>query len=70
MARLSDAALDRASLVTFDAADRPRFVEHLHSLLSEGARALLITFDLDQTGMDGPPFAVSVDEVERLDGVE
>ncbi len=62
----SDAALDRASLVTLDSEGRPRYVEHLHSLLREGARVLLVTFDYDQTLMDGPPFAVSDDEVERL----
>lgn len=62
----NDAALDRASLVTLDARGRPRYVEHLHSLLSEGARSLLVTFDYDQSQMSGPPFAVSDDEVERL----
>ncbi len=62
----SDAALDRASLVTLDQEGRPRYVEHLHSLLCEGARTLLVTFDYDQSLMSGPPFAVSDEEVERL----
>jgi len=65
---VSDAALDRASLVTLDSGARPRYADHLHSLLRPGARTLLITFDYDQQKMNGPPFAVSDEEVFDLFG--
>lgn len=61
-----DAVFDRASLVALDRAGRARYASHLRSILPEGARTLLITFDYDQTEMTGPPFAVSPDEVDRL----
>lgn len=61
-----DAVFDRAALVALDAEARVRYASHLQSLLPVGARTLLVTFDYDQTVMDGPPFAVSNDEVHLL----
>ncbi|MFT7475248.1 MAG: thiopurine S-methyltransferase [Verrucomicrobiales bacterium] len=63
-----DAVFDRAALVALDAETRVRYTEHLRSITRAGARMLLITFDYDQSAMDGPPFAISPDEVERLYG--
>lgn len=60
-----DGAFDRAALVALDESTRARYAAHLAGLLPAGARLLLVTFDYDQTEMDGPPFAVSRDEVER-----
>ena len=60
------AVYDRASMVALPAAMRERYVRHLMSILPEAAKILLITFDYPQEEMAGPPFAVSVDEVERL----
>ena len=67
-----DAVFDRAALVALDAETRVRYAAHLRSLMPAGARILLITFDYEQSEMDGPPFAVSGEEVERLfaDGFE
>jgi thiopurine S-methyltransferase len=67
-----DAVFDRASLVALDRAARIRYANHLRSLLRERAKTLLVTFDYDQAEMNGPPFAVSPDEVHRLfdDGFE
>ena len=61
-----DAVLDRAALIALDAATRPHYAAHLAALLGPGAGVLLITLDYDQRRMDGPPFAVSHDEVRRL----
>lgn len=61
-----DAVFDRAAMVALDAETRARYAGHLRAMLPAGARMLLVTFDYDQTQMDGPPFAVSAEEVERL----
>lgn len=63
-----DAVFDRASLVALDQWTRARYAAHMRSLQPAGARTLLITFDYDQDEMDGPPFAVSPEEVDRLFG--
>ncbi len=61
-----DAAFDRAALVALEADVRVRYVAHMRSLLPAGAKTLLVTFDYDQSQMNGPPFAVSDDEVRSL----
>ncbi len=65
VARVS-AVYDRASMVALPPEMRERYVRHLVSILPPGTRILLITFDYPQAEMSGPPFAVSVDEVESL----
>ncbi len=60
------AIYDRASMVALPVAMRERYVHHMMSILPEGAEILLITFDYPQDEMQGPPFAVSVEEVKRL----
>ena len=60
------AVYDRASLVALPPEMRERYVRHLASILPSGTRILLITFDYPQAEMSGPPFAVSVGEVEAL----
>ena len=60
------AVYDRASLIALPAAMRPRFAEHLTQLLPAGVRVLLVTLDYAQAQMDGPPFAVSAQEVQDL----
>ena len=59
-----DAVYDRAALVALPAAMREKYARHLADL-TEGAPQLLITFDYDQTQMEGPPFSVSEAEVQR-----
>jgi thiopurine S-methyltransferase len=61
-----DGVFDRAALVALDADARSRYADQLRTLLVDGTRMLLVTFDYDQDTMQGPPFAVSHDEVDRL----
>ncbi|MBK5286934.1 MAG: thiopurine S-methyltransferase, partial [Acidimicrobiia bacterium] len=61
-----DAVYDRAALVALDAETRIRYAAHMHSIVSVGARMLLVAFEYDQSQMNGPPFAVPDDEVHRL----
>lgn len=56
---------DRASLIALPAELRPEYVGHLNALCPTAPR-LLITLDYDQSKMDGPPFAVSDEEVREL----
>jgi len=62
----TDAVYDRASLIALPEAMRPDYVKHLSGLIPDTARSLLITLDYPQQEMDGPPFAVSEQEVNRL----
>jgi thiopurine S-methyltransferase len=61
-----DAVYDRASLIALPRAMRSAYAAHLTSLLDTGTGCLLITLDYDQQQMDGPPFAVSDDEIASL----
>jgi len=60
------AVYDRASLVALPPEMRERYVRHLLGILPPATQILLITFDYPQPEMPGPPFAVSVSEVEAL----
>ena len=57
---------DRASMVALPPAMRERYVRHLLDILPPATRILLLSFDYHQPEMPGPPFAVSVEEVELL----
>jgi thiopurine S-methyltransferase len=59
-----DAIYDRAALVALPEQMRTRYAEHLMAM-SGSATQLLITFEYDQTVMNGPPFAVDEAEVRR-----
>lgn len=59
-----DALYDRAALIALPENMRARYTKHLIDI-SRNAPQLLITFEYDQTLMQGPPFAVSPDEVRR-----
>ena len=59
---------DRAALVAFPEAMRPAYARHLAGLLAPGTRMLLVTMDYSPGAMQGPPFRVADDEVERLFG--
>jgi thiopurine S-methyltransferase len=43
--------------------DRPRYYDHMLSILPGGCDMLLITLEYDQAEMLGPPFSVATDEV-------
>lgn len=60
------AVYDRASLVALPPDMRRRYAAHMATLLPADAQTLLITFDYPQSEMQGPPFAVSEDEVHAL----
>lgn len=62
------AVYDRASLVALPPDMRERYARHLVDILPSGTQVLLVTFDYPQAEMQGPPFAVSVKEVEALYG--
>jgi len=66
---LGDVAMvyDRAALVALPAAMRERYAAHLATVTAR-APQLLITFEYDQNRMDGPPFSVPAEDVERLYG--
>lgn len=62
------AVYDRASLVALPPEMRERYARHLAEILPPATKILLVTFDYPQAEMPGPPFAVSVSEVEALYG--
>ncbi len=67
MAKVS-VVYDRASLVALPPEMRKQYARHITSILPSGTRILLVAFDYPQAEMQGPPFAVSVDEVSALYG--
>lgn len=60
------AVYDRASLVALPIDMRKSYAAHLAAILQPGTETLLITFDYPVHEMEGPPFAVSIDEVRAL----
>lgn len=59
---------DRASLVALPPEMRESYARHLAEVLPPATKILLVTFDYPQAEMQGPPFAVSVNEVDALYG--
>jgi len=59
-----DAVYDRAALVALPEAMRGRYAAHLMEITGR-APQLLISFDYDQSLLDGPPFSVDRVEVQR-----
>lgn len=59
---------DRAASIALPLAMRERYVKHLHALLPAPCAGLLITLEYDQRLIEGPPFAVPDEEVQRLWG--
>jgi thiopurine S-methyltransferase len=60
---------DRAALIALPREMRPSYLEHLRSMLGKNSRGLLVTFEYDQSEMDGPPFAVLEDELMDYAGM-
>ena len=75
-----DAHYDRGALIALTADLRPRYAAHTSSLLTDDANQFVLTLDYDQSVCDGPPFAVSpdellsywagLDEIARIDDTE
>lgn len=57
-----DAVYDRAALVALPPAMRARYAAHL-TALTAAAPQLVVSFDYDQSLVDGPPFSVPAAEV-------
>ncbi len=64
--KVVDAVYDRAALVALPPDMRREYALKLKSLLQSGAKILLVSFDYQQTEMDGPPFCVAGDEIHEL----
>ena len=60
------AVYDRASLIALPPALRERYAAHLRAVLPGKRDILLVTMDYPQEEMDGPPFAVTEQEVAAL----
>lgn len=61
-----DAAYDRAALVALTAEQRQRYATHLATLMPPSSKVLLITLDYPAGELQGPPFAVTPDEIMQL----
>lgn len=57
-----DAVYDRAALVALPEKMRKRYTTHLCAT-TQHAPQLLVSFDYDQTQLDGPPFSVNTTEI-------
>ena len=57
---------DRASLIALPPMMRERYAEQLRAILPDKLDILLVTMDYPQAEMNGPPFAVSAQEVAAL----
>jgi len=60
-----DAVYDRAAVVALPPATRTLYASHLRAMTG-GAPQIVITFDYEQSSMEGPPFSVSEAEMRRL----
>lgn len=61
-----NAVYDRAALVALPPEMRAKYAQKMAELLNAKQKILLITFEYNQQEMAGPPFSVTVDEIERL----
>lgn len=59
-----DAIYDRAALVALPDTMRKQYTEHLLAI-SDNAAQLVITFEYDQTQMQGPPFSIGIPLIEE-----
>lgn len=59
-----DAVYDRAALVALPEEMRIRYAAHLKAITGR-APQFLVTYRYDQSQLDGPPFSISAEEVER-----
>lgn len=57
---------DRGSLVALPVEMRARYAAHLAVLLPTGSRVLLVSYEYNQEETCGPPFSVSLQEIQGL----
>jgi len=58
-----DALYDRAALVALSADFRAEYVRKTNALLAPDSEMLVVTFEYDQSRVEGPPYSVPDDEV-------
>lgn len=63
-----NAVYDKAALIALPLEKRKRYAEKLLSFCHPATQILMNTFEYEQEEMNGPPFAVSFDEVKKLFG--
>lgn len=63
-----DAIYDKAALIALPAEKRKRYADKLLSLCNARTQMLMNTFEYEQEEMNGPPFAVSFEELKKLFG--
>lgn len=61
-----DFVYDRAALVALPEEMRRAYANNISALCRPGARMLLVTFEYDQSRIDGPPFSIKPDHVREL----
>jgi thiopurine S-methyltransferase len=61
-----DALYDRAALIALTPLQRARYAARITQMLEPQIPGLLVTLDYEQQQMQGPPFAVSAEEVSKL----
>lgn len=63
-----DTIYDKAALIALPPEKRRTYAVKVNSLVGSDTRILLNTFEYRQNEMNGPPFAVFIDELEELFG--
>lgn len=63
-----EACYDRAALIALPAPMRRQYAQHLRKLLPPRTPGLLVTLEYPPAEMNGPPFAVTGDELQQLFG--
>ncbi|RUQ85082.1 thiopurine S-methyltransferase [Legionella septentrionalis] len=63
-----DAVYDRAALIALPPTLRIQYVNYFSSLLKFGTNIFLISFTYDPEKMEGPPFSVDANEIQKLYG--
>lgn len=63
----TDAVYDRAAVVALPRQMRGDYAHHMHEATG-AAPQFLLTFEYDQSAMDGPPFSIDAAELQRIYG--
>lgn len=61
-----DFVYDRAALVALPFEMRKKYAQVIKYSLKVGGKCLLISYDYDQSKLEGPPFSVTADEIQEL----
>jgi len=61
-----DFVYDRAALVALPDSMRTDYARVITAALKKNGKYLLVVYEYDQSKMEGPPFSISISEIERL----